>query len=112
MSSPSDLIDHFKLNVDFCDGYISQTSYASDHDKGLRRKKVEKKWYRLKIIGEGACGTVWLEVDKEGRKVGVERAVKEIRKSRMRMFQIDIKRELLAMAKLSKACYSRKIFSP
>ena len=108
MSSPSDLIDHFKFNVDFCNGYVSQTSYISDHARGIRKKKVEKKWYRLGIIGEGACGTVWLEVDREGKDVGAERAVKEIRKSRMSMFQIDIKRELLAMAKLSKACYSRK----
>jgi hypothetical protein len=107
MSSPSDLIDHFKLNVDFCNGYVSQASYTSDHAKGLRRKKVETKWYRLRTIGEGACEIVWLEVDREGKEVGAERAVKEIRKSRMRMFQIDIKRELLAMAKLSKACHTR-----
>ena len=109
MSSPSDLIDHFKLNVDFCNGYVSQMSYMSDHARGLRRKVVEKKWYRRRVIGEGACGTVWLEVDREGKDVGAERAVKEIRESRMRMFQIDFKRELLAMAKLSKVCYSDEI---
>jgi hypothetical protein len=106
MSSPSDLIDHFKLDVDFCNGYVSHTSYTSDHTRGVRKKKVENKWHRLRIIGEGACGTVWLEVNREGegKDVAAERAVKEIRKSRMHMYKIDFKRELLAMAKLSKVC--------
>jgi hypothetical protein len=99
MASPSDLIDHFKLDVGFCQGYVSHTSYTSDHARGLRKRVVEKKWYRRRIIGEGACGTVYLEIDKEGNGVAVKRAVKEIRKSRMCMFQIDIKRELLAIAK-------------
>jgi hypothetical protein len=71
---------------------------------------VEKRWYRLKIIGEGACVTVWLEVDREGRDVAtVERAVKEIRKNRMRAFQLDIEMELLAIAKLSKVCCGCKL---
>jgi hypothetical protein len=109
MSSHSDLIDHFKLNVEFCKGYVSHTSYVSDHAKGLRKKTVEKKWYRLRTIGEGACGTVWLEVDQEGKDTAAERAVKEIRKSRMRIMKIDIERELLAMTKLSKVSYSCKL---
>jgi hypothetical protein len=109
MSTSSDLIDHFKLDVEFCKGYVSHTSYTSDHAKGLRKKKVEKKWCRVRNIGEGACGTVWLEVDQEEEDVATKRAVKEIRKSRMRMFQIDIKRELLAMTKLSKVYYSHKL---
>jgi hypothetical protein len=79
---------------------------VSDHAKGLRKKSVEKKWYRLRTIGEGACGTVWLEVDQEGKGTAAERAVKEMRKSRMRMLKIDIERELLAMTKLSKVSYS------
>ena len=109
LASPSDLIDHFKLDVDFCKEYVSHTSYTSDPARGIRKKVVKKKWYRHRIIGEGACGTVWLEVDREGKDVAAERAVKEIRKSRMRSFQIDIKKELLAMAKLSKVCYGYKL---
>ena len=90
-----DLIDHYKLNVDFLVDHCQELSYG-------RRKKAEKKWYRVKSIGRGGYGTVWLEQD---RQTSSERAVKEIpKKTSIHGPRIDYTKELLAMAKFSRVC--------
>ncbi len=98
MTQASDLIDHFKLDTQFYPDRTHHTSYKSDPARGRRRVKVEEIWHRRKKLGQGGFGAVWLEVEHEGKI----RAVKEIPRNSGLSYQIDYRRELLAMAKLTK----------
>ena len=97
-----DLIEHFKLDAQVKAEYTLHTEYVSDHQRGIRKVIVEKRWFKMKHIGQGAFGEVWLEVRREGEKVTEERATKIIQKRPMAKVEIDYRRELLALAKLSK----------
>jgi hypothetical protein len=97
MDSVSDLVEHFKLDTYFLADLTQHTFYESDPSKGRRKLRVDRKWRRDKKLGNGAFGVVWLEVEHNGEK----RAVKEIKKSQMAP-KFDYRKELLAMAKLSK----------
>lgn len=97
-----DLIEHFKLDAQLEADHTLHTEYVSDPKRGMRKVRVEKKWFKQRHIGQGAFGDVWLEVCKESEEVVAERAVKSIQKRRMEGVNIDYKRELLALAKLSR----------
>jgi hypothetical protein len=105
-SSGSDLINHFKLDAEYFSDHILHTEYVSDPARGLRKVKVEKRWYRQGNIGHGGFGAVWLEVQREGGSIKAQRAVKEINKGRMKAVKIDYRTELLALAKLSKVRFN------
>jgi hypothetical protein len=99
-----DLIEHFKFNAQFSHDCITHIFSISDRVRGQRKVTVEEIWRRQKQIGRGASGPVWLEVEDQNKK---ERAVKEIWKTGSSLSGVDYyKRELLAMAKLSKVCTS------
>ena len=98
MTAASDLVDHFKFDVDFYPEYTRHVFHISDHARGWRKLRVEKKWYRQVRLGQGGFGTVWLEKEHDGEV----RAVKEIPKKSSLQSQIDYKKELLAMSVLSK----------
>ena len=98
MDSSLDLVDHFKLEAEQLPEYTQHTHYKSDRSHGLRRLKVVKRWRRKHDIGEGAFGIVWLEVEEDGS----ERAVKAISRRLCSYSKIDYKKELAAMAILSK----------
>ena len=98
MDPAYDLVDHFKLEADFADDYTLHTYHKSDRSQGLRKIKVLKKWSRRESVGEGNFGTVWLEVEEDGS----ERAVKAISRRLCARNSIDYKKELAALAKLSK----------
>lgn len=93
----SDLIEHFKLDAQVHDGHTVHIEPA----RGMRRAPIEQIWYREKFLGHGAFGEVWLEAQRDQGQ-GATRAVKLIQKSRMQTVKIDYKRELLALAKLSR----------
>src|ERR1700743_3172921 len=97
-----DLIEHFKLDAQICGDHTLHTEYVSDPARGARKVKVEKRWYKERHLGDGAFGDVWLEAQKESDRVTAERAVKILQKRRMESLKIDYKRELLALAKLSR----------
>ena len=97
-----DLIEHFRLNAQICVDHTLHIEYVSDPARGTRKTKVVKRWDRERHLGHGAFGDVWLEVRKEHDQVTAERAVKIIQKRRMVSVKIDYKRELLALAKLSR----------
>jgi hypothetical protein len=97
-----DLIEHFKLDAQIYGDHTLHTEYVSDPTRGMRKARVEKRWYKERHIGRGGFGDVWLEVQKEGDQATAERAVKRIQKRRMEAMEIDYKRELLALAKLSR----------
>ncbi|MCJ1310464.1 hypothetical protein MMC25_004128 [Agyrium rufum] len=105
MAASSDLIDFFRLKVDFepLDGVIIETKETSDRAKGLRQVRIVKRWLQIKRIGSGTFGIVWLySVDDEPER---KRAVKEIPKSRgtsLFLSNPNYQRELIALGKLSK----------
>lgn len=110
MSIGSDLIDYFKLNAHFdaVNNITIETVQTSDRSRGLRQVTVVKKWRRVKKIGQGACGAVWLEGD-DGPTED-QRAVKEIAKDiHSSTLKVNYTRELLALGRLSKACRPKQM---
>jgi hypothetical protein len=97
-----DLIEHFKLDAQIYGDHTLHIEYMSDPARGIRKARVEKRWHKERHIGHGTFGNVWLEVYKERDGVTAKRAVKSIQKRQMESFKIDYKRELLALAKLSR----------
>src|SRR6266487_2764916 len=95
-ASISDLIDHFKLETQFCHGYTLEITRTLPRDGSRQVVIVEKKWTKQRDLGYGAFGEVWLEKN----QLGETRAVKAVKKNRYT--DVDYYKELLAMAKLSK----------
>ncbi|KAA6413402.1 MAG: CAMK kinase [Lasallia pustulata] len=101
-SAASDLLAHFKLEAEISPTHTSHISYRNDHARGRRKEKVEKRWYKDKVLGHGSFGEVCLEVCRQGDNIVDTRAVKRIEKVKMRSWEVDYERELLALAKFSK----------
>jgi serine/threonine protein kinase len=99
----SDLIELFKLEATHTHEYTSQISTERDPTRGARKIKVEKRWYRGNSLGHGAFGDVWVEHDCNVPDAATAvRAVKEVSKGYMRRIRLDYRRELIALATLSK----------
>ena len=99
-----DLIEHFRQDAVITRECITHIEYRACRARGIRKEKVEKRWYRERTIGHGAFGRVWLEVTREDDDVQ-KRALKIIDKSRMLSLNVDYKKELLALLKFSKTKY-------
>ncbi|KAA6411068.1 MAG: CAMK kinase [Lasallia pustulata] len=99
MESSSDLVEFFKLETRFLHDCTEHTQAVPDPTR-IRRKSIKevKQWRRVRELGEGGFGVVWLEEEQGGEL----RAVKEIRKRDQQSNRIDIIRELLAMAYFSR----------
>jgi hypothetical protein len=41
-----DLIEHFRLNAQIYGDHTLHTEYVSDSARGMRKAKVEKRWYK------------------------------------------------------------------
>ncbi|KAH9208864.1 kinase-like domain-containing protein [Leptodontidium sp. 2 PMI_412] len=102
LEEPSDLIAHFKLEACSFPTHTTQVCYTSTPGQGAREVRVEKHWRKAKIVGEGGFGAVWLEERLENNVVKEQRALKEVSKARMKTAGIDVGREVLALARLSK----------
>ena len=108
MADDSEFIDFFKLDVHFDAAHPDttiETTYTSNRRRGVRQEQVKTRWKRIKPIGHGMFGEVWLE-HSEGKSLDV-RAVKRISKgggTNMSLMTIDYRRELHALGKLSKVC--------
>ncbi|KAH8702036.1 kinase-like domain-containing protein, partial [Talaromyces proteolyticus] len=100
-SQHDDLFDLFKLDAVVTDNYTTHVEYRNDRVRGIRKEKIENRWYRERDIGEGAFGKVWLEVR---RDTNDKRAVKRVSK----LLMLDYKKELLALAKFSKDKYQQE----
>lgn len=98
MTTSSDFIEHFKLETQWHEDHTLHVSYRSVRSRGHQKLRIEDRWYRKQKLGQGAFGTVWLETNSDG----ADRAVKEIGRDHGFSSLVDYKRELLAMAKLSK----------
>jgi hypothetical protein len=99
MSFLSDL-DHLKIETVFQPDHIISTAYISDPRRGIRRARIERRWYKKKSLGSGSFGEVWLE--QENSDLAQLRAVKAIKKAQMERVKIDYMRELTALAHFSK----------
>src|SRR6266498_3551497 len=99
MSFLSDL-DHLKIETIFQPDHVCSPGYFSDPRRGIRKAKIERRWYRKKPLGFGRFGEVWLE--EEGSDASQTRAVKIIKKAQMLRDGIDYMRELKALAHFSK----------
>ncbi len=99
MSLLSDL-DHLKIETIFQPDHVISPGYFSNPRRGIRRARIEKKWYRKRSLGTGAFGEVWLE--EEASDPSQLRAVKVIKKAQMLRDDIDYMRELKSMAHFSK----------
>jgi hypothetical protein len=99
MSFLSDL-DHLKIETIFQPDHVCTPGFFSDPRKGIRKAKIEQKWYRKKSLGIGSFGEVWLE--EEGSDASQMRAVKVIKKAQMLRHDIDYMRELNTLAHFSK----------
>ncbi len=84
----SELVESFQLD-------LSHRTKPNNRSEFLRKKGIN--WVREKELGRGSFGIVWLE--KCGN--GEQRALKVIEKKYLPA-EFDYRREILAMAKLSK----------
>jgi len=100
-----DLIEHFRQDAVVTANCTTHIEYKTNRARGIRKEKVERRWYREQRIGQGTFGKVWLEVTREDDDVE-KRAVKIIDKSCM--LGLDYKKELLALAKFSKHQYQQE----
>lgn len=98
MDPSLDLVDHFKLETAFLPEHTLHTYYKSDSLDGRRKVKIVKRWRKTRIVGEGNFGSVWLELEEDGS----ERAVKAISRRLCSHNIIDYRKEVAAMARLSK----------
>ncbi|KIX03991.1 uncharacterized protein Z518_07544 [Rhinocladiella mackenziei CBS 650.93] len=95
----SELVEHFRLDAQCHDDH----TLVSLPVRGRRGEKRQEKWTRIKALGQGSFGIVWLE-QKVGEDTKEVRAIKEIRKGmgHRLSFNIDYARELYAMARLTR----------
>lgn len=103
MAKVPDLVEYFKLEAEYdtIDKCTIQTVEVSDKPRSRRKTRVKKKWQRVREVGRGSFGVVWLEALED--KSGEERAVKEIIKDNAMVSSgVDYYQELLALGRLSK----------
>ena len=102
MEPSNDLVSRFKLESKIFPNHTLHTYHRSEPAWGSSNNRVvtrlTKRWVRIKDVGAGNYSNVWLEVEEDKS----ERAVKRIPKWIYTRNKIDYKREIAAMAVLSK----------
>ena len=98
MDASNDLVNRFKLEAKIQSNCTQHTYYRSNSSWPSTSKRAIRRWSRKKEVGTGTYSSVWLEVEVDGS----ERAVKGISKWFYTRNKIDYKREIAAMAVLSK----------
>ncbi|KAJ9646416.1 hypothetical protein H2199_002465 [Coniosporium tulheliwenetii] len=99
-------LNRFRLEATVLPKHTVHTTYKLNRQHGPLREPVETTWtQQKKNIGHGAFGQVHLEScvkkDSLGREISQLRAVKKIFKNQMLARNIDYKRELAALVRLS-----------
>ena len=92
------LLDFWQLRAYFTGPYVEHHRFFSDPSRGIRQQHEVKQWQRLRKLGQGAWGKVYLQSEREGAL----RAVKKLKKDLYKEKAIDYLREILAMAEVSK----------
>lgn len=96
-------VDEFKLETTFGSGGIvvhtsleEQTAFPFQYFQFYWKTKVRSRWKKVRLIGSGGFGKVWLQENESGSK----RAVKGVKRQRLRDGNVDISRELQLLAEL------------
>lgn len=97
MATPISKLDNFKLETQFGDGYVDNSTY--EWKLSTKRATGLKRWRSVKMIGAGGFGSVWLEKEDE---CGQLRAVKMIQ--RHVIDTTGFSQELAALITLSSVC--------
>lgn len=96
MAFPSSSLDRFKIETEFGDGYVVQTTYEWELSAKVAK---QSKWAEVERIGLGAFGSVWLEKQEPG---GELRAVKRLQHDTLN--RRSFTRELQALITLGEVC--------
>ncbi|VUC34836.1 unnamed protein product [Clonostachys rosea] len=108
-AATSDLVRDSKLETVISNNgaLVQHITYESSPRMRQRRLRKEQTWKRVREIGGGGFGCVWLEERLDGDNGGSFRAVKEISKiqSKGQQLSINYNRELEAIAKFSHSKY-------
>ena len=97
MPAHSNLRDIYRLQAECFENHVIHISYQSDRARNVRKVKIERRWDNTVRIGHGSWSEVWLQ-----KSNGEDRAVKKLSKHKMEDLGIDYRRELDAMASLSR----------
>lgn len=103
MDDLTTLLQDFKLDTHFINDRIAHLYNECDKSSGRRVIERCEQWKRMRLIGEGSFGEVWLEECVEGGHIGSLRATKDI----WSRGQIDYARELEALSVFSRASCAR-----
>ncbi|CAI0650217.1 unnamed protein product [Colletotrichum noveboracense] len=108
MSPSSDLVQESKLETTFSPAYTQHTFYKRGKSGREWKIRIQERWTRKRRLGQGACGTVWLETcDRPARQYNpTVRAVKEIPIDSTLTEKVDYYRELEAVMKFSQERYT------
>src|SRR5271170_249854 len=101
MPPVSDLVRDSKLETKFRGGYTEHVYNVSGATPRQRRVEKVERWERVKRLGSGSFGTVWLQKLVTGNSEEKYRAVKKIRKDVQGQTPVDYGRELEVIAKFS-----------
>ena len=101
MALSSDLVRDSKLRTTLHDGITRHVIEIAGQSARQRKIRQEQRWKRVRGLGEGAHGIVWLEELMDGESEVNKRAVKAIKKPMHESREIDYSRELEAIAKFS-----------
>lgn len=95
MSIAISKLDHFKLQTEFGDGWVINSTF--DWELSTKRERFST-WSRQRLLGTGAFGSVYLEKESDG---GQLRAVKMIRRNVAAT--MGFTREILALISVADA---------
>ncbi|MCJ1401950.1 hypothetical protein MMC11_005167 [Xylographa trunciseda] len=99
MTSNSELVDHFKVDAQVTPTHTLHEKIISDPAEGVRGSIKKEVWQVVRPIGHGTFGQVLLQKGDRGQL----RAVKSIvRRRHGESKDLDLSRELLAMASFAK----------
>ncbi|MCJ1405291.1 Ankyrin-2 [Xylographa trunciseda] len=98
----SDLLDHFKIDAETLP---EDTMHVTT--KSVGKQVIKTRWYRKRLLGRGSFDHVYmyLEADSQDDDNAQIRAVKILHKDDLRHFVVDWRKEVEALAKLSKPKY-------
>jgi hypothetical protein len=101
MPPVSDLVRDSKLETKFHGGYTEHVYNVSGTTPRQRRIEKVERWERIKLLGTGAFGAVWLQKLVTENSEERYRAVKKITKDVQGHTPVDYGRELEVIAKFS-----------
>ena len=104
MTLDSELVNHFKVEAFVTPTYTIQEKTISDPAEGIPGTVKTEYWQVIRPIGAGAFGEVVLQQEGVGGQVRVVKSIARRRHGQSK--DLDLRRELLAMASFAKVSLS------